>query len=1173
MTQAERIDRPRDVAALIERPGRVILSGVPDGFDALVLADLIKARAQSGARAAIAFVARDGQRLAALLDAFQFFAPDIETIAFPAWDCLPYDRVSPAAEVSAERLSALARLAQCDPTRPALLATTVNAAMQRTLPRSVVSETMLSLKPGGIVDTDDLIVWFNKNGFERVSTVREAGEFAVRGGIIDLFPPGAALPLRLDFFGDTLESIRSFAPDTQRTEGQLKSFDLVPTSEVLLDESAIRRFRAGYLETFGASTRSDPVYEAVSAGRRHQGLEHWLPLFQPELETIFDHFGADVPIIFDPLADEARQERQTLIEDYYDARRRHLEDPEASGTPYKPVPPERFFLSDAQWADQLAGRAVADLTPFEVETGSDGRIVHRLDGRQGRNFAAERADQSANVFDAVVGHIRERRGQGAQVLVTTFTEGGRDRMVDMLHDHGLENARAIDRWADADARRDVSCAALGIETGFEAPGLVVISEQDVLGDRYVRHRRKTKRPADFLTELTALSEGDLIVHVDHGIGRFSGLKTVEALGIPHDCLEIHYAGGDKLFLPVENIELLSRYGSDETGATLDRLGGGGWQARKAKLKSRIREMADELIKVAAERSLRQAPVIGLPEGLYDEFSARFPYDETDDQRDAIDATLDDLGQGRPMDRLICGDVGFGKTEVALRAAFITAATGRQVAVVVPTTLLARQHYETFRERFFGIPMTVAQASRLVSTKDLNKVKAGLASGEIDIVIGTHALLGKSIEFKNLGLIVVDEEQHFGVAHKERLKSLKSDVHVLTLSATPIPRTLQLAMTGIRELSIIATPPVDRLSVRTYVTPFDALVLREAILREHYRAGQTFFVCPRLSDIDEMRTFLAETVPEVKVAVAHGQLAANELEDVMTAFYDGKYDVLLSTAIVESGLDIPTANTLIVYRAHMFGLAQLHQLRGRVGRSKVRAYAYFTTPANRQLTPQAEKRLRILQSLDSLGAGFMLASHDLDIRGAGNLLGAEQSGHIKEVGFELYQQMLEEAVASLKDGDGEEVDGQWSPQINLGTPVMIPDSYVADLDIRLGLYRRLGQLEEEAEIEDFAAELADRFGNPPAEVGELLEIMRIKLLCRRAGVDRVEAGPKGLVVGLRGDRFANPEGLIEMISKEGSKAKVRSDNRIVLNRDWPTTERRIAGTRSVLREMAALVDNA
>ncbi|TIM74539.1 MAG: transcription-repair coupling factor, partial [Mesorhizobium sp.] len=626
------------------------------------------------------------------------------------------------------------------------------------------------------------------------------------------------------------------------------------------------------------------------------------------------------------------------------------------------------------------------------------------------------------------------------------------------------------------------------------------------------------------------------------------------------------------FLPVENIELLSRYGSDSAEAPLDKLGGGAWQARKARLKKRLLDMAGQLIRIAAERQMRAAPAMIPADGLYGEFAARFPYEETDDQQTAIDSVMDDLGAGKPMDRLVCGDVGFGKTEVALRAAFIAAMEGFQVAVVVPTTLLSRQHFKTFSQRFSGLPIRVAQASRLVGSKELAETKKGVADGTVDIVVGTHALLGSSISFKNLGLLIIDEEQHFGVKHKERLKELKNDVHVLTLSATPIPRTLQLALTGVRELSLIATPPVDRMAVRTFISPFDPLVIRETLLRERYRGGHSFYVVPRISDLAEIHDFLRESVPELKVAVAHGQMPAGELDDIMNAFYDGQYDVLLSTTIVESGLDIPTANTLIIHRADMFGLAQLYQLRGRVGRSKVRAYALFTLPANRKLTDTAERRLKVLQSLDTLGAGFQLASHDLDIRGAGNLLGEEQSGHIKEVGFELYQQMLEEAVAEVKDS-GEVLDGGWSPQIAVGTAVMIPESYVPDLQLRMALYRRLGDLETTEEIDGFGAELIDRFGPLPEEVTHLLKIVFIKALCRKANVEKLDAGPKGVVIHFRKREFPNPVGLVKFIGEQGSLAKIRADHSVVFMRDWPNAEKRLAGSAVVMTQLARLVDKA
>ncbi|MVA97810.1 transcription-repair coupling factor [Nitratireductor sp. CAU 1489] len=1152
------------------RAGHVTVAGVADGFEAFVLSRIV---AEAGGGRPLLFVARDGQRLPAIRDALAFAAPDLPVLELPAWDCLPYDRVSPGADAAARRLDALAAMIALKkaPHRAVILAT-VNAVLQRIPPAETLEARLFAARPGNQVDMQALIDRLQTSGFERVGTVRDVAEYAVRGGIVDLYAPGAPEPLRLDFFGDTLESIRAFDPATQRTTSQRAEMVLQPASEVTLTPEAISRFRRAYIEAFGAPSRDDALYAAISEGRRFAGMEHWLAFFHERLETVFDYLP-EGPVVFDALAHDALTERRSVIVDHYEARRNQADGGRlADSTPYKPAPPDLLYLTAEEIAAAGAERLVCDLTPFDTPESAGRRIVN-AHSKAGRTFAAERADPSANVFDHAVRHIAGLRSAGRRVLVAGWTEGSLDRLGQILGEHGLGGLTRVQNLAEAAklSGGEAGAAVLPIETGFEAEGFALVSEQDILGDRLVR-RSKRKRNADFITELSAISSGDIVVHADHGIGRFIGLKTIEAAGAPHDCLEIHYAGDGRLFLPVENIDLLSRYGSDAADTPLDRLGGGNWQARKAKLKKKLLEMAGQLIRIAAEREMRGAPAVRPPDGLYGEFAARFPYEETEDQQNAIDAVMGDLGAGRPMDRLVCGDVGFGKTEVALRAAFLAAMEGLQVAVVVPTTLLARQHFKTFSERFSGLPIRLRQASRLVGAKDLAETKKGLADGTVDIVVGTHALLGASVHFKNLGLLIIDEEQHFGVKHKERLKDLKSDVHVLTLSATPIPRTLQLALTGVRELSLIATPPVDRMAVRTFISPFDPLVVRETLLRERYRGGQSFYVVPRISDLAEISEFLRESVPELKVATAHGQLPPGQLDDIMNAFYDGKYDVLLSTTIVESGLDIPTANTLIVHRADMFGLAQLYQLRGRVGRSKVRAYALFTLPANRTLTANADRRLKVLQSLDTLGAGFQLASHDLDIRGAGNLLGEEQSGHIKEVGFELYQQMLEEAVAELR-GSGETADTGWSPQITVGTAVMIPEDYVPDLQLRLALYRRLAELETTEEIDAFGAELIDRFGPLPVEVQHLLKIVYIKALCRRANVAKLDAGPKGVVVQFRDNVFADPAGLVRFIAEQGSLAKIRSDHSVVLSRDWPTAEKRLAGAAVVMTQLSRLADKA
>ncbi|WP_390914600.1 transcription-repair coupling factor [Pseudosulfitobacter sp. SM2401] len=1136
----------------------ITVSGAPEGFDAqLILSELDKGGVP------VCHVARDDKRMAAMVEALRFFAPDLPVIVFPGWDCLPYDRVSPNADICAQRMATLAALVHGMPKRFVLL-TTLNAASQRVPARHVLREAAFAARVGERIDEKALRHFLVRMGFVQSPTVMEPGDYAVRGGIIDIYPPGDLGPVRLDLFGDTLDGARRFDPATQRTTEKLELVELAPVSEVILDEAAITRFRQSYRLEFGAAGTDDPLYEAISAGRKHQGAEHWMAFFHEELETLFDYLPA-ASITLDDQLTGARLARWDGIEDQYETRRLAMENRSKLDSVYKPAKPEGLYLNDLAWESALVDRRVVQFSALPQATGVG---VTDASGRIGRNFAPERQQESISLFGALADHIKAKM-KTKPVVIASYSEGARERLTGLIEDEGFVEVVAIMNGTRV-AKRGLHLAVWALEHGFESPDMVVISEQDVLGDRLIRGPKRKRRAENFLTETQSLSPGDLIVHVDHGIGRYMGMEVVSAAGAAHECLLLEYAEQSKLYMPVENIELLSRYGHDE--GLLDRLGGGAWQSKKAKLKERIREMADKLIRIAAERALRKAPVLEPPEGAWDAFSARFPYTETDDQLRAIGEVVDDLTSGNPMDRLVCGDVGFGKTEVAMRAAFVAAMSGVQVALIAPTTLLARQHYKSFAERFRGFPIEVRQLSRFVSAKDANDTREGMARGTVDIVIGTHALLAKSIRFHNLGLLVIDEEQHFGVTHKERLKQMRSDIHVLTLTATPIPRTLQLSLTGVRDLSIIGTPPVDRLAIRTYVSEFDKVTIREALLREHYRGGQSFYVVPRITDLREIENFLTEHVPEVKYMVAHGQMAAGELDDRMNAFYDGKYDVLLATTIVESGLDIPTANTMIVHRADMFGLAQLYQIRGRVGRSKTRAYAYLTTKPRAKLTAMAEKRLRVLGSLDTLGAGFTLASQDLDIRGAGNLLGEEQSGQMRDVGFELYQSMLEEAIAKIKSGQMEglsEADDQWAPQINLGVPVLIPEKYVPDLDVRLGLYRRLSSLSSKVELEGFAAELIDRFGPLPREVNTLMLVVRIKGMCKKAGISKLDGGPKGATIQFHNNKFASPQGLVEFIDDQRGLAKVK-DNKIVVRRDWLKDNDKIKGAFAIARDLAEKV---
>ena len=1138
---------------------RIILGGAPEGFDARLLArELARGRP-------VVHIARDDKRMEAMRAALAVMAPEVAVLDFPAWDCLPYDRVSPNPEISARRMATLSALAD-GLKAPIVLLTTLNAAIQKVPAREVVRAASFRATVGERVDEARLKGFLARMGFSPVSTVAEPGDYALRGGIVDIYPPGPGGPIRLDFFGDVLDGARRFDAETQRTIEKLKRVDFSAVSEIILDEAAIARFRQNYRIAFGAAGTDDPLYEAVSAGRKHQGMEHWLPFFHERLETLFDYLP-DASVMLDDQVTPMRLARWESIDDSYDARAEAMGAKGRIDTVYKPVPPGELYLDDAGWESAVAAHRVVQLSPLAQ---SPGPGVLDAGARAGRTFAPERQQEKVNIFGALADHVRAL-AKDAQVVLASWSEGARERLKGLLSDNGLTGAQEIaDFRALPEGKGGLFLVVWPLEAGFVAPGLAVISEQDVLGDRMVGKPRRKRKAENFLREVDTLSPGDLVVHVEHGVGRYLGIETITALGAPHACVMLEYAENAKLYLPVENIELLSRYGHEE--GLLDRLGGGAWQAKKAKLKERIKEIADRLMRIAAERALRHAPILEAPHSIWEAFAARFPYQETDDQLAAIADVVADLEKGSPMDRLIVGDVGFGKTEVAMRAAFVAALSGMQVAVICPTTLLARQHYRSFAERFRGFPISVRPLSRFVSARDAAATRTAMADGSVDIVVGTHALLAKGVTFKKLGLLIIDEEQHFGVAHKERLKEMRSEVHVLTLTATPIPRTLQLSLTGVRDLSIIATPPVDRLAIRTYVSEFDTITIREALLRERFRGGQSFYVVPRIADLHEVEEFLRTHVPEVSYVIAHGQMAAGELDERMNQFYDGKFDVLLATTIVESGLDIPTANTMIVHRADMFGLSQLYQIRGRVGRSKTRAYCYLTTKPRAPLTPQAIKRLRLLGSLDSLGAGFNLASHDLDLRGAGNLLGEEQSGHIKEVGYELYQQMLEETIARIKSGELQglsTISDDWSPQLNLGVPVMIPESYIPDLDIRLGLYRRLSSLTTKVELEGFAAELIDRFGPLPKEVNTLMLIVRIKAMCKRAGISKLDAGPKGATIAFHNDKFANPAGLVDFLKQQGPAAKVNG-NRIVLQGEMKSEADRIKGAFAIARDLAEVV---
>ena len=1157
--------------------------GAPDGVASLALLQI------ASVGKSFIYVARDDVRMTAMGDSLRRLAPDLRLLEFPAWDCLPFDRLSPQGGLVGRRIETLAQLASDVETRPSILLTTINAILQRVPPKTYFTDSSLvitagqatkDLTNGQTLGPATLADYLAGQAYLRTDTVRETGEFAVRGGILDVFPPGQTAPARLDFFGDDVETIRSFDPATQRSIGKLENLILRPVAEFMMNEATIAQFRTSYLSLFGAKASRDALYESVSAGRSHPGIEHWLPLFHGDLACLNDYCSG-WPTVLDHESDAAIAARYAQIHDFHEARLAHGSDDATS--PYRPLAPEKLYLSQTE-SDQLfeqdrACRLFA-FAPIQ-DGGRDGaKDLAKLDQPQMQDAGGRAAIRLIKVEgNSAVPELAnfvtaERSAAKRPIIVACSSPGAASRLADLLDGHlGAGALQPLNAIEDA-ASGGFYVMQWPLETGFQTDHLVVVSEPDIFGQRLSRPQSKRAKGDEFLREVSVLETGDLVVHAEHGIGRYEGLIIINSAGGDHDCLHLVYSGGDKLYLPVENIELLSRYGSAGGEAQLDKLGGVAWQARVARIKGRVRIMAEQLIKIAAARYRARAEPLIAEDGSFGEFCARFAFAETEDQLNAINDVVDDLASGKASDRLICGDVGFGKTEVALRAAFIAAMAGYQVALVAPTTLLARQHGKVFVERFAGFPVKIGVLSRMTSTADAKVIRENIASGEVQIAIGTHALLAKSIAFNHLGLLIIDEEQHFGVGQKERLKELRGDIHVLTLSATPIPRTLQMALSGVREMSLIATPPVDRLAVRTFVGPWDGVVLREAIQREMFRGGQVFVVCPRIDDMQRVYDRITKLAPEARVISAHGRMPANELDQVMTRFADGDADILLSTNIVESGLDIPSANTMIIHRADMFGLSQLYQLRGRVGRGRQRAYAYLTSDPQRLLSPQARRRLEVMQTLDTLGAGFTLASYDMDIRGAGNLLGDEQSGHVREVGVELYQEMLRQAVDAAKSGRGgdseEATNPAWTPQINLGLEIRLPESYVPDLTVRLSLYRRIADLADPQATDILIAELVDRFGGLPDPVKNLFSVIELKQLCRLANVEKIDAGPKGLSLAFHDNHFARPDALIGWIAEQGGRVQLRADHRLVVTTPIPKLEMQPAACKTVLQDLVALL---
>ncbi len=1126
------------------------LSSVISGYTGFALKKLSE-------KAPILYIGNNDQEIKALEKLLPLIDSKIKVLTYPAWDTVPYDRVDPAPDIIAAQIQTLQYLACKNVTEKTIILTTVPALSLLVPYPDFFKEFSMTLHPGAELSFKTLSSFLTSSGYTKTNTVYQAGEYAVRGGIIDIYPLNSPAPIRLDFFGNELESIKTFDPIEQTTLETLSSFTLGVGALFLINPETTSLFRSRYRTLF-PQTYQNTLYTDVSAAITPMGLTQFFPLFHKKVVPFFTYLPKNIQIIYTEDITPALTAYHTQIKEYYDARCSVLTGSSKEQDVYNPLPQQEIYLSEEAFSATLKTYDPLIFTPFNRPG------TKSLPVTAGHDFSGIRKANSQDIFSALATFI-QTCSKAVVLVASSDASAGRLKAVLQEKNVFLKQVSSF----SAAFKEHFSLIIAPLERGFQTDKILVLTETDIFGERIFRPLPKRKKMPKIISDVLSLTPETLVVHQIHGIGCFKGLEQVHAGGAIHDCLCIEYSGGDRLFVPVENMDVLSLYGSGD--APLDKIGGT-FTARKERVKKDLLAMADKLIELASARQLQVLPKIQIPYGLYQDFCARFPYTETDDQLQTMADIEHDLALGKPMDRLVCGDVGFGKTEMALRAAFLAVMAGYQVAVIAPTTLLAHQHLTLFKSRFADFPVHVVGLSRLVSASASKKIKEDLATGKADIVIGTHAILAKNVQFKKLGLIVVDEEQHFGVAFKEKLKELSLGTHILTLTATPIPRTLQLSLSGLRDLSIIATPPVDRMAVKTFVLPFDSVILKEAILREKFRGGHTFFVCPRISDLPEIADRLMAILPDIRIIQAHGQMPAKQLEEHMSDFIAGKADILLTTSIIESGLDLATVNTIIVYRSDLFGLAALYQMRGRVGRGKTKAYAYFITPEQKALTPTAHKRLTVLQSLDTLGAGFTLASHDLDIRGAGNLLGDKQSGHIKEIGIALYQKMLAEAVQARQNKANKDLspEDDYSPQINLDLNVLIPEKYVADLDTRMELYRRLGEITEFEGIEDFKAMCLDRFGPIPQEVHNLLDTVKLKILAKLCGIERLDFGPKGGLITLYKNTFKNPEALMQFVLNHFRTLKIRPDQKIVILKEIPSGTQRLACAFELLNSIKELV---
>ncbi|MGB0133296.1 transcription-repair coupling factor [Dokdonella sp.] len=1086
---------------------------------------LALALAEAGRRhpGLVVVLTRDTHGAHALESEIRVFAdPELEVLQFPDWETLPYDLFAPHPDIVSQRVATLHRLPRLD---RGVLVVPVATLMQRLAPRSYISGSSLVLDSRQHFDLGAEQRRLSAAGYRNVPQVLEPGDFAVRGAIVDIFPMGSATPYRIELFDEEIDSIRTFDPESQRSEHKVDSVHLLPAREFPLTEDTARSFRNMLRERFPIDPRRCPLYQDIKEGTAPAGIEYYLPLFFADstfgtTETLFDYLAPGALFVVDDGALDAADQFSRQTAERYEQRAHDVERPI--------LPAGELYLSPQDLRERLNQQIRVDL----VAPGSDDRAID-LGTQPVPSLPINRKDEApAAELQRFVATYPGR------VLIATESAGRREALIEQITAAGMSimTTASWQEFVGSGPAHPLAITVAALEQGFALtkPQVSVLTERELLGERAQQSRRRkrfARDPEAVIRDLSELATGAPIVHVDHGVGRYQGLLKLDVGGADGEFLAIEYAKGDKLYVPVSQLHLVSRYsGTSPELAPLHSLGGEAWDRAKRRAAEKVRDVAAELLAIYAQREARPGTALSVDRLMYDQFASAFPFEETPDQLQAIEAVIADLARPRPMDRVVCGDVGFGKTEVALRAAFVTAIAGKQVGILAPTTLLAQQHYQNFRDRLADWPIRVEVLSRFKSKKETSEALAKLAEGNIDIVIGTHKLLQPDVKFKDLGLLIVDEEQRFGVRQKEQLKKLRAEVDLLTLTATPIPRTLNMAMSGLRDLSIIATPPAHRLAVKTFIGAWDPALIREAFQRELQRGGQVYFLHNEVDTIERMARELEALVPDARIRIAHGQMPERELEQVMLDFYRQRFNVMVCTTIIESGIDVPSANTIVVNRADKFGLAQLHQLRGRVGRSHHRAYAFLVVPDTRSITADAEKRLEALASLEELGAGFTLATHDLEIRGAGELLGEEQSGQIEQVGFSMYRDMLDRAVRALKSGKVPDFDltSEHEAEIELHVAALIPDDYLADVNARLTLYKRIASAEDDDALRDLQVEMVDRFGLLPDQVKNLFAVTELKLLATPLGIRKLELGANGGRVNFTPKPSIDPMTVIRMI---------------------------------------------